>query len=64
MELGFLIIIAVFLIYYFAVLFSEKKIIMEPKNIIDKFLSVILLYAGISLIYFSITGRPFLNDTP
>ena len=63
MDLGFLVIIGVFVIYYLAVLISEKRIMNEPKNIIDKFLSVILLYAGISIIYFAITGRPFLSDS-
>lgn len=62
MELSFLIIIAIFIIYYFLVLFTEKKIIHEPKDIIDKFLSILLLYAGISIIYYAITGQPFLTD--
>jgi len=64
MDLGYLIMIFVFLIYYFLVLFKEKKILSDPKDIIDKFLSIILLYAGISLIYYSLTGKPFLSDTP
>ena len=63
-EVSYLIIIGIFLIYYFLVLISEKKIIKEPSEIIDKFLSVILMYAGVSLIYFSITGQPFLTDSP
>lgn len=63
MDLGILIIIGVFLAYYFAILFSEKKIISEPKDIIDKFLSILLLYAGISIIYYAFTGQPFLTDT-
>ena len=63
MDLGFLIIIGVFVAYYLLVLFVEKKIIHEPKDIIDKFLSMILLYAGISIIYYAITGQPFLSDT-
>ena len=62
MDLGFLIIIGVFVVYYLLVLFSEKKIIHEPKEIIDKFLSILLLYAGISIIYYAITGQPFLTD--
>ena len=61
---SYLVIIGIFLIYYLVVLISEKKIIKEPSEIIEKFLSVILMYAGISLIYFSITGKPFLNDSP
>ena len=63
MDIGFLIIIGVFLLYYFLVLFNEKKIISEPGDIIDKFLSVTLLYAGISIIYFSITGRALFSET-
>jgi len=62
MDLGFLIIIGIFLLYYLAVLLTEKKIIHEPKDIIDKFLSILLLYAGISIIYYAITGQPFLTD--
>ncbi len=63
MDPAFILIISVFLIYYFTVLFFEKKLISEAKDIIDKFLSVTLLYAGISLIYYSITGQPMLTDT-
>tara|TARA_Y100000310_G_scaffold338693_1_gene429139 strand:- start:711 stop:1055 length:345 start_codon:yes stop_codon:yes gene_type:complete len=61
-DFGFTAIIIVFLIYYFAVLILERKIIQDPKHILDKFLSTVLLYAGISLIYFSITGEAFLRD--
>ena len=60
---GFTIIIVMFLIYYFAVLIIERKIIQDPKNILDKFLSTILLYAGVSLIYFSLTGRPLFGES-
>jgi len=35
----------------------------DPGEILEKFLSVVLLYAGISLIYFAITGKPFLYDS-
>jgi len=62
-SLGYLIIIIIFIVYYFAVILFEKKIIHEPKDIIEKFLAVALAYAGISLIYFSLTGQPFLTDT-
>ena len=62
MEIGFLLIIAIFLLYYLLVLFLEKKIISEPKDIIDKFLSVLLLYAAISIIYYALAGKPFLSD--
>ena len=60
-SLEYLIIISTFLIYYIAILIFEKKIIKEPQDIIGKFLSIILLYAGISLIYFAMTGKPFLG---
>jgi len=60
-SLEYIIIISVFIIYYLAVLIKEKHIIKEPQEIIGKFLSVILLYAGISLIYFALTGNPFLG---
>lgn len=58
-SLEYIIIITVFLIYYLAVLIKEKKVIKEPQEIISKFLSVILLYAGVSLVYFALTGKPF-----
>ena len=35
----------------------------DPKEIISKFLSVILFYAGISIIYFSLTGKPFFTES-
>lgn len=60
---NFIIIIVVFLIYYFLILFIEKKLLKNPKIIIEKFLSLLLLYAGISIIYFSITGKPFIGDS-
>jgi len=56
-------IIGAFLIYYIFVLVLERKMMREPTQIIRKFLSVILLYAGISIIYFSLTGEPFLSDS-
>ena len=57
----YIIIISVFLIYYLLVLAKERKIMKEPGEIISKFLSIILLYAGISLIYFSLTGKALFN---
>jgi len=60
--LTYLVIICSFVIYYFALLISERKIMSEPKEIIEKFLAISLMYAGISLIYFSLTGKPFLTD--
>ena len=63
-SLEYLIIITIFLIYYALVIIKEGKIIKNPEDIISKFLSIILLYAGISLIYYSITGQPMLDATP
>ena len=62
-SLEYIIIISTFVVYYLAVLIKEKKIIRSPKKIIGKFLSIILLYAGISLLYYSITGNPFPGTT-
>ena len=62
-DFAFIVIIVSFIIYYFAVLILERKIIQDPKDILDKFLSTLLLYAGISLIFFSITGRPLLGES-
>ncbi|MBU2496654.1 MAG: hypothetical protein KJ767_01165 [Nanoarchaeota archaeon] len=56
-------IVGLFILYYLLVIFLEKKIIQDPKDIIEKFLSVILLYGGISLVHFSLTGKPFLGDS-
>jgi len=61
--IGYFIIIAVFLIYYFLVLFLERRMMHRPTEILEKFLAITLTYAGISLIYFSITGRAFLNGS-
>ena len=60
----YLIIILVFLVYYLAILIIERRVIRDPQEIIGKFLSVILLYAGVSLIYFALTGNPMLGATP
>lgn len=62
-SLSYLTIVGVFLLYYLLVLIFERKMIHDPKEIIGKFLSVLLLYAGISIIYFSFTGKPFLGDS-
>jgi hypothetical protein len=62
MQTGFTVIIVAFLVYYLLVLFKERRLIRSPKKIIEKFLSMILLYAGISLIWYSLTGKPFLKD--
>lgn len=61
-DQSYLFIILAFILYYFLVLFFEKKLMHNPKDIVEKFLAVILIYAGISLIYFSFTGKPFLKD--
>ncbi|MAG38155.1 hypothetical protein CMI45_02095 [Candidatus Pacearchaeota archaeon] len=61
--ISYIIIVVLFVIYYLAVLLIEKKIIDDPREIIEKFLAFALTYAGIALIYFSFTGKPFLTDT-
>jgi len=60
---GYIAIIGLFITYYLLVLIVEKKIMNEPRKIISRFLSVILLYAGIGIIYYSITGSPMLGDS-
>lgn len=60
---AYLLIVGLFLIYYLLVLVIEKRMIHDPNEIIGKFLSVVLFYAGISIIYFSFTGEPFLGDS-
>jgi len=62
-DAGFIAIIVIFILYYFLILFLERKVIQDPKDIIDKFLSVLLFCAGISLIYFSLTGKPLLEES-
>jgi len=61
-AISYLVIISMFMFYYLLVLIFERRIIDEPKEIIEKFLAIILSYAGVSLIYFSVTGKPFLTD--
>ena len=60
---GYIAIVGIFIFYYILVLIVEKKILNEPRKIITRFLSVILLYAGIGIIYYSITGDPMLGDS-
>ncbi|MBU2577174.1 MAG: hypothetical protein KKF50_05650 [Nanoarchaeota archaeon] len=55
----YLVIISIFIVYYLAILIFEKRVVRDPQEIIGKFLSVILLFAGVSLIYFALTGKPF-----
>ncbi len=62
-DIRYLMIIIVFLLYYVLVLIFERKAIQNPGEIIEKFLAILLLYAGVSIIYFSLTGKPFLTDT-
>jgi hypothetical protein len=62
-SVSFYIIIAVFLVYYLLVLFKENRMMDDPKEIMGKFLALLLLYAGISIVYFAITGKPFLGDS-
>ena len=60
---GFIVIVSMFVLYYILVLVTERKLIRDPGEILSKFLSMILLYAGISIVYFSFTGQPFLGDS-
>ncbi|MFH1066083.1 MAG: hypothetical protein V1734_06255 [Nanoarchaeota archaeon] len=64
MDWSILIIIILFLLYYIAILIEQRKLLTEPKDIITKFLVVLLFYAGFSLIYYSVVGRPLLTDNP
>ena len=61
-SITYLIIIAIFILYYILILIFEKRMLQDPTEIIEKFLAVLLAYAGISLIYFSFTGKPFFGD--
>lgn len=61
-NLAYVIIVSVFILYYLLILLFEKKLLSDPKNIIEKFLAVLLTYVGVSLIYFSFTGKPFIGD--
>jgi len=61
---GYLFVVVMFVIYYLLILIIEKRIVNDPKIIISRFLSMILFYAGISIIYFASTGEPFLGDSP
>jgi len=64
MDWGIIAIIGLFLIYYLLILIDRKKFITDPKEIIIKFLAVVFLYAGISLIYLSIFGYPLFQANP
>ena len=63
MNFGYMMIVGIFLLYYVFLIIVERRIIKDAGEIIQKFLSVALLYAGISLIYFSLTGKPFLGES-
>lgn len=63
MNIGYMVIIGIFLVYYFVLLWHEGKFLVSPVEIMDKFLSIVLLYAGVSIIFFSLTGQGFLGDT-
>ena len=63
MDLGFIIIATTFTLYMLIVFLVEEKIIYEPREILEKFLALSLLYAGVSIVYYSLTGNPFLNDS-
>ena len=58
---SYLMVILLFVLYYLFLIIIEKKLMSEPKDIIRKVLSVAFFYAGISLVYYSLTGSPFLS---
>ena len=60
---SYLIVVGLFLIYYLVLLFKERKLIKEPGEIIAKFLSMVLLYAGVSIVYFSFTGKTLFGES-
>jgi hypothetical protein len=62
-ALSYLLVIGAFLIYYLSIIFFERKIVDQPTDILEKFLAITLIFAGISLIYYSITGQPFLVES-
>lgn len=62
-NIGYLLVISVFLFYYLLLVLFERKLLHEPREIIEKFLAITLLYAGVSLIYFSLTGEPLFTST-
>lgn len=62
-SIEYITIVSIFIIYYLIVLVFEKKLISEPREIISKFLAILLFYVGISLIYYSFTGKPFLAES-
>ncbi|MDD4878736.1 MAG: hypothetical protein PHO02_06950 [Candidatus Nanoarchaeia archaeon] len=64
MDWSIVVIIGIFLVYYITIFIEQRKLLTEPKDIISKFLVVVLFYAGLSLIYYSIVGRPLLTESP
>ena len=62
-DWAYVTIVSIFVVYYILVLLFEKRLLSDPKNIIEKFLAILLTYAGISLIYFSFTGKPFIGGS-
>ena len=62
-EFGYVYIVVIFIAYYLAIYFIEKRTMTDAKEIIEKFFDVLLFYAGISIIYFSLTGKPFFGDS-
>ncbi|MFH1972750.1 MAG: hypothetical protein ABIJ18_04715 [archaeon] len=62
MNWDIIVVIIIFLVYYITLFIDRKTIITQPKDIIMKFLAIVFLFAGVSLIYYSITGQPLLAD--
>ena len=55
-------IVSIFLVYYLLVLIINKRMITNPSEIVSKFFMSVLLYVGISLVYFAFTGKPLLES--
>ena len=63
MDIGFLIIAGMFVLYYLLLVIFPRKLLSNPIEIIEKLFSIALIYAGISLVYFALMGKPFLSDS-
>jgi len=63
MDIGFYIIAGGFVLYYLLLVIFPRKLLSDPIQIIEKLFSVALIYAGVSLVYFALTGKPFLTDS-
>ena len=60
---SYIVVVGLFLLYYLVLLIKERKLIKDPGDIIAKFLSMVLLYAGVSIVYFSLTGKTLFGES-